>query len=89
MWGVFTPSRKRRSSMTNRSHPSFSLPRTPGSSVVVEHDSLRRYVCACDRANGAWHRVCCTAEALDAFLSGRSVSMVAVASGLLALSVYW
>jgi len=75
--------------MTNSSHLSFSPPRTPGGSVAVEHDSLRRHVRACDRANGAWHRVRCTAEALDAFLSGRSISMVVVASGLLALSVYW
>lgn len=53
-----------------------------------DQDGLQRHMVQCARANGTWHRVRCAAEAADAFMSGRFVSTIVVASGLLALSAY-
>ena len=89
VWSVSHPIFKKRGPMDNSSTLSLSSHSALGASFEVEHDSLCRHMRECDRANGAWHRVRCTAESLDAFLSGRSVSLVTVASGLLALSLYW
>lgn len=55
----------------------------------IDQDGLQRHMHQCAQANGTWHSLRCKAEAIDGFLSGRFVSTLVVAIGLLALSVYW
>ncbi len=55
--------------------------------VWVRDEGLKRHVSDCVRSNGAWHSVRCKAESVDSFVSGRFVSTIVVAAGLLALSV--
>ena len=61
----------------------------PNASGFSDPDAMQRHLRDCSNANGVWHSFRCKAEAADSFLSGRFVSTIAMAGGLLALSVYW
>ncbi len=75
--------------MSNSSILSFTANSSVQSHGYGYQDSLQRHVSQCARANGAWHSLRCTVESADAFMSGRFVSTIVVASGLLAVSAYW
>lgn len=73
-------------------NPSILSPSHQGTQRTVdfnEFDGILRHLNDCEKANGAWHSLRCKAEFADAFLSGRVVSMVTVAGGVLALCVLW
>ena len=75
--------------MSQSSTLSLSSAETRSSPRPSDRDDLQRHMRQCALANGAWHGLRCKVEAADSFLSGRFVSTIVVASGLLALSVYW
>lgn len=75
--------------MFNPSPFSLSPPLEAKACGHGDPDAIVRHLRACSNANGVWHSVRCKAEAADSFLSGRFVSTIAIAGGLLALSVYW
>lgn len=75
--------------MFNPSTFSLSPQLETNASGLGDPDAIRRHLRDCSNANGVWHSVRCKAEAADSFLSGRFVSTIAIAGGLLALSVYW
>lgn len=75
--------------MSNPSPLSFAANSAAQSHSFGYQDGLQRHVSQCAKENGAWHSVRCKVETADAFMSGRFVSTIVVASGLLALSAYW
>ncbi len=75
--------------MSSQTALSLTPSQVAGGPSMSEKEGLQRHLHECERANGAWHSVRCTAETVDAFMSGRFVSTVVVVSGLLAVSAYW
>lgn len=68
----------------------FPLPQAERRSSLApapsgDGQSLARHVQDCYQARGAWHGVRCQAEWLRSVLSGRVVSTVVAAAGLLAI----
>ncbi len=75
--------------MADQSTLIFSHSGASAAAFAQESQGLQRHLRQCGQANGTWHTVRCAGERVDDFLSGRVVSMVVVASGLLAVSAYW
>lgn len=58
-------------------------------SGLSDPDGIQRHLRDCSDANGVWHGVRCTVEVADSLVSGRFVSTITIAGGLLALIAYW